>query len=301
MSDTAVLDPEAQAQAHPLAWRVWLMLAHRSEADARVVFTALVERLRPLEDGRRVSAVHALQRCAAATGVDRPSAARYEKWRAQSPEGLGAPTVAQVRTIFGGKWSLATEALPNVAATDVLAHRLTSPPAFTRQDCIDALQRWHEQTGQILEVQYTAWSRAQRTADPELRLPATGDPFRRRFDGWEDAMTTAGIPYRRTAGSPPARFRPRHPRHLTRNEIITALRAAHAELGEPFTLVRYDAWVRRQAASTPPAKSRSGTPCTAPSPECSAAGRPRSPRRSAGRLPCTPRPDGAPSASVMMS
>ena len=59
MSDTTALDPEAQAHAHPLAWRVWLMLAHRSEADARVVFTALVERLRPVnEDGRRASAVH---------------------------------------------------------------------------------------------------------------------------------------------------------------------------------------------------------------------------------------------------
>lgn len=248
MSDTTVVEPEAQAQAHPLAFRVWLMLAHRSEADARVVFTALVERLRPLEDGRRASAIHATERRAAATGVDRPSAARYKKWRAESPDGLGAPTVAQVRTIFGGKWSLATEALPGVAAPDVLAHRLTSPGNFTRQDCIDALRRWNEQTGQILEVQYIAWSRAQRTADRELRLPATGDPFRRRFDGWEDAMTTAGIAYRRTAGLPPTRFRPQHPRHLTRKEIVDALRTAHAQLGEPFTIARYDAWVRRQAA-----------------------------------------------------
>lgn len=156
MSDTTVLDPETQAQAHPLAFRVWLMLAHRSEADARVVFTALVERVRPVEDGRRASALHAMERCAAATGVGRPSAARYEKWRAESSEGFGVPTVAQVRTIFGGKWALATETLPGVAASDVLAHRLTSPRNFTRQDCIDALRRWHEQTGQILEVQYVA-------------------------------------------------------------------------------------------------------------------------------------------------
>ena len=247
MNDTTVLHPKTQAQAHPLAFRVWLILAHRSEADARVVFTALVERLRPVEDGRRASALHAIERCAAATGVDRPSATRYEKWRAESPDGLGAPTVAQVRTIFGGKWALATEALPGVAATDVLAHRLTSPRTFTRQDCIDALRRWHDQTGQILEVQYVAWSRAQRTADRELRLPATGEVFRRRFDGWEDAMTTAGIAYRRTAGLPPARFRP-HRRHLTRDEIVDAVRTAYADLGEPFTIRRYETWLRQQAA-----------------------------------------------------
>lgn len=61
-------------------------------------------------------------------------------------------------------------------------------------------------------------------------------------------MTTAGIAYRRTAGSLPARFRPQHPRQVTRKEIVHALRTAHAELGEPFTIARYDAWVRRQAA-----------------------------------------------------
>jgi len=248
MSDTTVLDPEVQAHAHPLAWRVWLMLMHRSEADARVVFTALVERLRPVnEDGRRASAVHALQRCAAATGVDRPSAARYGKWRAESPEALGAPTVAQVRTIFNGKWMLATAALPGVAATDVLAHRLTSPRIFTRQDCIDALRRWHEQTGQMLENQYVAWSRAQRTADRTLHLPATGNVIRRLFDSWGDAMTTAGIAYRRTNGAPPVRFRP-HRRNATRTELVDVLRSAHAEIGEPFTIQRYEAWRRRQAA-----------------------------------------------------
>jgi len=188
-----------------------------------------------------------LQRCAAATGVDRPSAARYAKWRAESPEALGAPTVAQVRTIFNGKWMLATAALPGVAATDVLAHRLTSPRIFTRQDCIDALRRWHEQTGQTRENQYVAWSRAQRTADRTLHLPATGNVFRHLFDGWPDAMTAAGTAYRR-ATSPPSRFRPQHPRNLTRKEVSEALRIAHAELGEPFTIVRYDRWARRQAA-----------------------------------------------------
>ena len=248
MSDATVLDPVIQAQAHPLAFRVWLILAHRSEADARVVFTALVERLRPVEDGRRESALHAMERCAAATGVGRPSAARYRKWRAESPEAFGAPTVAQVRTIFGGKWSLATEALPGVAASDVLAHRLTSPRGpFSPQDCVDALRLWHEETGQTLEVQYVAWSRAQRAVDRNSRLPATGDPFRLRFDGWRDALSAAGIAYERPAPGH-RRFTPQHPRHLTRDEIIAALRQAHAAIGEPFTMERYNAWVRRQAA-----------------------------------------------------
>lgn len=247
MSDETTEVSESHAPAHPLAWRVWLMLAHRSESDARVVFTALVKRLRPVEDGRLASALHAMERCAAATGVDRPSAAAYEKWRAESPEGLGAPTISQIRTIFRGKWALATEALPGVASPDVLAHRLTSPRIFTRLDCIDALRRWHEQTGQMRENQYVAWSRAQRTADRTLHLPATGNVIRRHFDSWGDAMTAAGVAYRSTNGVPPVRFRP-HRRNATRTELVEVLRAAHAEIGEPFTIQRYNAWRRRQAA-----------------------------------------------------
>lgn len=164
--------PEAtNAKSHPLAYSVMRLLTHRDEADLRFVFAALAQRVRPENDGRRESAVVALERCATDLGVPEPPTSRgYADWRGSSDAHRGAPSVKQIRTAFDGSWTRAVEAMPRVPGSDPLVRRLTARGAkFTKAECVDALKRWHMETGSNTTGAYTVWARGLRQADPHAR------------------------------------------------------------------------------------------------------------------------------------
>jgi hypothetical protein len=136
--------------------------------------------------------------------------------------------------------------MPRVPGSDPLVRRLTARgPKFTNAECIDALKRWHAETGSNITGAYTVWARAVRQADPHARVPVTCDPIRDRFGSWVAALDEAGIEL--TQGGP-RRGRPQRVRKITRDEVVAAVRMAYEALGEPFTTPRYDKWVRRKAA-----------------------------------------------------
>lgn len=239
-------DPATTTEkAHPLAYAVMRLLTHRDDADLRFVFAAVARRVRPENDGRRESALLALERCAAALGVPEPTTRGYADWRERSDEQRGAPSVQQIRTLFDGSWTRAVHAMPQVPGTDPLVRRLTARGSkFTKTECVDALQRWHAETGDDISGSYKTWAREIRRADPDARVPVSCDPIRDWFGSWVAALDAAEIQWT-TPG--PRRGRPQRVRSVTRDEVVRAVRLAYEDLGEPFTQTRYDAWVRRKA------------------------------------------------------
>ena len=234
------------AKVHPLAYSVMRLLTHRDEADLRFVFAALAQRVRPENDGRRESALVALERCATDLGVPEPTTRGYADWRESSDAHRGAPSVQQIRTAFDGSWTRAVHAMPQVPGTDPLVRRLTARgPKFTKTECIAALKRWHAETGDNITGSYKIWARRARQVDPHARVPVCCDAARDWFGSWVGALDAAGIEL--TQGGP-RRGRPQRVRNVTRDEAVAAVRMAYKALGEPFTQPRYDQWVRRKAA-----------------------------------------------------
>lgn len=248
MADQATIEPESDAYAHALARRAMRLLEHRDEADLRVVFAALTRRVRPAEgDGRREAALRALDQCAGELGVTAPTMRRYEAWRHTSDTGHGAPSTQQIRTLFDGSWSRAVAAMPSVPAADPLAMRLTAlGHSLSDAECVDAIARWHAETGERTEKSYRVWARRVRETERGARLPAGGGPVRDRFGSWPATLAVAGISPARVPRSTPI-ARP-VARRATRPEITEALIQAYREIGEPFTAERYRRWVAQQAS-----------------------------------------------------
>ena len=250
----------ANAKAHPLAYRVMRLLMPRDEADLRFVFAAVAARVRPENDGRRESALLALERCATDLGVPEPTTRGYADWRESADAHRGAPSVQQIRTAFDGSWTRAIHAMPQVPGTDPLVRRLTSRgPKFTKTECVDALTRWHAETGDNILGSYKLWARRERQADPHARIPVSCNPIRDWFGSWPAALDEAGIQPTLRASQ---RGRRQRVRNVTRDEAVAAVPMAYTALGEPFSNPRYDEWVRRKAAehseSDPPFRLCSG-------------------------------------------
>ena len=206
------------AKVHPLAYSVMRLLTHRDDADLRFVFAALAQRVRPENDGRRESALLALERCATDLGVPEPTTRGYADWRASSDAHRGAPSVQQIRTAFGGSWTRAVHAMPQVPGTDPLVRRLTARgPKFTKTECIAALKRWHAETGDNITGSYKIWARRARQVDPHARVPVCCDAARDWFGSWVGALDAAGIEL--TQGGP-RRGRPQRVRNVTRDEAV---------------------------------------------------------------------------------
>ena len=240
-------DATAAMPAHPLARAVMRVLTHRDDADLRFVFAAVARRVRPEGDGRRESALVALERCATELGVTEPTMRKYAAWRENSDAQRGAPSVQQIRTLFDGSWGRAVQAMPQVPGSDPLVRRLAAKgPKFTDAECCNALNRWHAETGDFTAMSYKAWARRTREAEGTVRIPASCDPIRDRFGSWVAALDTAGIE-RGPRG--PRCGRPQRVRGATRDEVAAGLRTAYEDLREPFTQTRYDAWVARKAGA----------------------------------------------------
>ena len=83
------------------------------------------------------------------------------------------------------------------------------------------------------------WARLAR-GEGGRRIPANGNPHRKRLGAWPDALKAAGIQRPRA----PRPLRPIRVRNPTREEAINSLTNAHADIGEPFTIVRYQIWLK---------------------------------------------------------
>jgi hypothetical protein len=102
------------------------------------------------------------------------------------------------------------------------------------------------------QSRYLEWAAAApRDADGSTRMPCSSSPLRRMFGSWNSALRAAG------AEQSLLRMRSRsRALSFTRDDAVAALRAAHAELGEPLGGRRYDNWgreIERRRAREPDA------------------------------------------------
>ena len=254
---------------HPSALWAFGQLVRRPDVDKRLVYEALCERLGVQADGRRAGMRDALAACARELGVTIPSAAQYEGWRVGSPAGVGAPTTGQLRRACGS-WSNALSLLLGAPELDPTRRRLLAHGIrFSQEQVLRAvgaflasLPRDESPT----QSRYLEWAATvPRDADGRTRVPCSGSPWRRTFGSWTAVL--------RAAGAEPSlirfRSRPRARRGFTREDAVAALRAAHAELGEPLGTARYDNWgreIERRRACEPDAN-------TAPVPTAHTVGR----------------------------
>lgn len=197
----------------------------------------------------------ALAACARELGVAIPSVAQYEGWRAGSPTGVGAPTSAQLRSACGS-WSKASSMLLDTPEADPTRRRLlVHGGRFTEEQALRAVRTFlaglaGDEPPTI--SRYLEWAAVvPRDADGRTRVPCNESVLIRIFGSWNAALRAAGAERSRIQ----LRSRPRA-RRFSRDDAVAALRAAHADLGEPLGQTRYDDWVReidRRRASEPDA------------------------------------------------
>jgi hypothetical protein len=225
----------------PFATRCIRELSGRSDADRRLVYEALCDRVGFASDTRRETMRDALSACAGDTGVELPSAAQYERWRAS--KGSGAPTVSQMRTEFRG-WSNAQRALLGEPEVDPTAHRPLRYNYFSPEGVSRALVRFLTDLATnepASERRYEEWATTQGADGGAETVPLSAQTAVRRFGSWAEALAATGLEWR-----VPARRRSPQARGATRNTAIGALVAAREELGEIPSGARYDRWVRER-------------------------------------------------------
>jgi hypothetical protein len=230
---------------HPLAVWAFRELEGRPDVDKQLVYSALCRRLGVQSDDRLAAMRGALRACAGELGVAVPSAAQYEAWRVGSPTGVGAPTIAQLRRA-GGSWSKALVLLFDAPEADPTRRRLLAHGGrFNQGAAVRAVREflaWLPPDESPTLSRYLEWaSRVPRDEDGRTRVPCNEQPFNRLFGSWSSALRAAGVE--------PSRMhiqRARRARRFTRDDLLVALGAAHAELGDPLSRVRYDAWVHER-------------------------------------------------------
>jgi hypothetical protein len=220
-------------------------LEGRPDVDKQLVHAALCRRL-DVQSGDRIAAMRgALRACASELGVAVPSAAQYEAWRGGSTAGVGAPTIAQVRRACGS-WSKALVLLFDAPAADPTRRRLLAHgPRFNQEAAVRAVRdflAWLPPEESPTFSRYLEWaSCVPRDDDGRTRVPSNDQPFIRLFGSWNDALHAVGVE--------PSRLRIQRVRRasrFTRDDLVAALQAAHADLGEPLSRARYDAWVHER-------------------------------------------------------
>ena len=230
---------------HPVALWAFRELEGRPDVDKRLVYAALCRRLGARSDDRFAEMREALRACARELGVAVPSAAQYEAWRVGSPTGVGAPTIAQLRSACGS-WSKALALLFDAPEADPTRRRLLAHGGrFDRGAAVRAVRdflAWLPPDEPPTFSRYREWSSCvPPDEDGRTRVPSKEQPFIRLFGSWTRALRVAGVE--------PSRLRiqrTRRARYFTRDDLLAALQAAHAELGEPLSRARYDAWVHER-------------------------------------------------------
>jgi hypothetical protein len=245
---------------HPVAVWAFRELEGRPDVDKRLVYLALCRRLGVRSDDVLAAMGDALRTCARELGVVVPSAARYEAWRTASPRGVGAPTIGQLRRACGS-WSKALVVLCDAPEADPARRRLllAHGPRFSEEKALRAVRAflaWLPSDESPALARYLEWASGKpRDQDGRTRVPCSEQPFVRLFGSWTGALRAAGVESSRIRVQ-----RRRRAVRFTKDEAVAALVAAHAELGEPLSEERYDAWVREndrraseRAWSFPPA------------------------------------------------
>lgn len=238
---------DTDVAAHPLAWRLFVLLRDAPDADRRLVFETLTRRVMPVEADR--PEVTALLECAKATGVtvDGPSVRQYDEWRRTVPAGRAAPSSGQIRRRFGS-WRAAEEAVFARPAADPLRRRLgPARVAFTRDEAIAGLKRFVAENpdAAITQKTYLRWARLVRSQEDTqvARLPTSGEPFIRLFGSFTGAVAAAGI----AVPNPLPGGASRRDHFAARS--TKALEEFFAECGAPVTQPRYDQWRTRRATN----------------------------------------------------
>lgn len=229
---------------HPLALWAFRQLQPLPDVDRRAVFEELSERVGGQSDERLGAIRDALVACASELGATIPSAAQYEAWRVSSPTGVGAPTTSQLRRICGS-WSQALRAVFAAPEADPTRRRLLAPrPLFTEGQALLAAKMFLAALPPDEPpafARYREWASVHRDGDGRATVPCNEKVFRRFFGSWSATLIKAGADPSRLH----LRSRPRT-RRFTQDDCVVALRAAHAELGEPLGRARYDQWVRER-------------------------------------------------------
>jgi hypothetical protein len=221
---------------------LFALLHDRSDADRRLVFEALSERVRGERSDLDERYLDALAACAQDLGVLAPSVSEYERWRTGVPDGEVAPSSGQLRRRFGS-WTLAVCSLAGVAGHDPTARRLlSSGRPFTRAQAVAAVTAFlseHARPEIASQKEYCVWAAGRIVAGE--RVPAAPKTLNRLIGRWRDVLRAAGVE------PPPAAVRQaseRRPARFGREEALSALRDCYREIGGPMTQHRYDGWSR---------------------------------------------------------
>lgn len=241
--------PETRAQAEtspgrgdPLARRLYALLRDRPDADRRLVFETLAERVGGGEAGglgeSQRLAVDALEACRAAHGGELPTVASYRAWRELSGGGL-APTVGRLQGLFGS-WGEALAAMPSAPRFDPTAGRLVGRGRrIGRDDALRALREFAASLppdAQPTVVRYRAWAAGRPPG--AARVPASGRTHVKIFGSWLGALAAAGVRYPPRAREAPRRER----RGFEPADAVAALRRFWGDSGPPATSPRYERW-----------------------------------------------------------
>jgi hypothetical protein len=144
----------------------------------------------------------------------------YRGWRENQP--FQPPSTSAIREHFGS-WR---EALCFIGAAHAVHTNQGPSQRYSEKDCAAALRQAVDVFGGPMKT--TAYDKWRRENRPLLPSSYT---IKKRLGGWQDAFEHIGI-----------RYRPNKEKSYTREEKINALRQARRDIGEPFTIERYDKW-----------------------------------------------------------
>lgn len=200
MSDKIETRPPAgELFADAGARAVWAAIVHLDEATKHRLLAVLAEHLAVPEDrvdphrARTARAIAALREAAklADDGLSRDA---YDELRRRNP-GAGWPGSSSVCRWLGGTWNdgLREAGLSEVFDGDAVVRELG--PAFTREECVQAVLDYVADTGDQLPGCHAviAWAKRSDVRARSGHRPRSLGPYQRLFAGWTEVLAACGL------------------------------------------------------------------------------------------------------------
>jgi hypothetical protein len=186
---------------------------------------------------REKRAVAALREAADILGHS-PSVKQYRTLHNEHPEW---PADGTIRSWLGyGRWNDCLSHARLDAAADEEPIRITSGPAFTRDEIVDALNDCSVEVNAVPTLtMYLSWARRPDVRRRPGRRPRSFTPFTTLFGGYTEALKAAGLLPGEGGDVPEApRLRPAKYAY-TNAELIEAIQLVAGRLGYPPTVTDY--------------------------------------------------------------
>jgi len=235
------------SRAHPTVRAIFAVLRDGAEADARVVFRTLGERLQdePMTERQSQLAAGLVEyRCQ--TG--RTDAKGYDAWVRSQPRPHPFRSTGALRTALGPSWKEVRGRVFGEAFQDVGSGRLNLLGGhFTDDELLDAVRAWAAETdGPLSQPRFFEWTRQELGRDqPRFdNLPVTWSAYM-RFGGWKATLSQLDLLVRRYKQPTPTKHvrMPVGVRADYSDEKLKAtLQAAAASVGRHLSYYAYQRW-----------------------------------------------------------